>query len=88
MKGNNAAPQQNTPTGRVEVPTQYKRRLSTTNKNVSYAQVATRGIAKAPLVDMNSDKKLDEILKLMSSFDERLKKIENSNKAATSKPQK
>lgn len=89
-KGGNLNPQQSAPARRDDASKSKPSRnvMQTTTKNVSYAQATSSGIAKAPLTDMNSNKKLDEILKLMSSFDERLKKIENSNINATSKTQK
>lgn len=58
------------------------------NKNISYAHVASKGIPKvpyAPTSTNSTDKKLDNIMNLMLSFDERLKIIENSTKSAKSR---
>lgn len=57
--------------------------LPTKNSQKSYAQAAKNAPAM-PCTDPNSsnNNKLDEILKFMTSFDERLKKIENSTKTA------
>lgn len=73
-----------------DVPSQTKinaKAYSITTKNISYAQAAARDTIQAPQAN-NSDHKLDEILKLMTAFDERLRKIESSTKTATSKAQK
>lgn len=60
-------------------------------KNVSYAQAAAKSnekVCQSPHSVITTDQKLDDILKLMTSFDERLKKIENSAKTATFKSKK
>lgn len=61
-----------------------------TSKNVSYAQAAaknTTSIQRSEQTDSN-ECKLNEILKFMTLFDERLKKIESSTKTATPKASK
>lgn len=50
-------------------------------KNVSFAQI-TKG-AQSQQPQPNIDEKFNKILDLLSSFDERLKKLESSNKKAT-----
>lgn len=59
--------------------------------STTYAQAAARSsMSKRNIAqdDSSNHNKLDEILKLMTSFDERLKKIEHSNITAISKPKK
>lgn len=57
-----------------------------TTNNVTYAQV-TKGSQPRPQPQSNSnlDEKINTILSLVTSFDERLKKLECSNKTATMK---
>lgn len=73
-----------------KVPATYQnnrssRPISVTKKNVSYAQAAARSTPTAQCNEQSKhseNNKLDEILKLMTTFDARLKKIENSTKPA------
>lgn len=58
---------------------------SIATKSVSYAQAAAKNLkkpAQKPSAPENNSKKLDDILKFMLSFDERLKKIESSTNNA------
>lgn len=62
--------------------------ISATNKKVSYAQAAAKSstaVQRNEPVKYSDSNKLDEILKFITSFDERLKKVENSTKTAISK---
>lgn len=74
----------------VTLPGSYKNNIrttsaSTTQKSVSYAQATAKNTLATPRNEPSNNNKLDEILKFMSSFDERLKKIENSTKLAVFK---
>lgn len=57
-------------------------------KNISYSQVLKGAQAQQPqpkLSNSNTDEKFNKILELLSSFNERLNKLESSNKIATVK---
>lgn len=56
--------------------------IHTSTKRVSYAQATAKNLTNNAPIPENQNKKLDDILNLMMSFDERLKKIENSTKTA------
>lgn len=66
--------------------------MSSAKKSFSYAQAAAKSTMSAPVRhivhDNTNNNKLDEIIKLMTSFDARLQKIEHSNKTAISKSSK
>lgn len=86
----------NSTTPVIQIQSANKAQKSSTHhnvtKNISYAQV-TKGAQVKPqpqpqLANLNIDEKINRMLNLMTSFDERLKKLETGTKTASSKFQK
>lgn len=69
----------------IAITPKESRRVS---KNLTFAQIASGNPNKSSNHTDSVDGKLNQILSLMSTFDERLKKLENSNKIATSTSKK
>lgn len=59
-----------------------------TNERQTYAQKVSKKLPDTQAPQLNMEKKLDEILKYISSFDERLKNLESGTKQATKKSRK
>lgn len=85
-----------TPSTTTSGPKTNKTKKSNTSnrvdKNITFAQIA-KGNKPAPQpqpqpVDSNTDEKINKILTLLTSFDDRLKKLESSTNTATHKQQK
>ena len=92
LKMKNVKKTEKTPSASTSVPSTTRKPSANmrVTKDVSFAQVMKGVQAKQPHLQqkpdsLNVDEKLNKILDLLSSFDERINKLESSNKAATHK---